>query len=66
MSTRPELSPNQSLLDPDRLEAAGRRLRRWLDGLRRPAQAESNGSTDIAWEDGEPRDGAGGPPTALG
>lgn len=55
MATTSTPHPHRPFIDPDRFEAAGRRLRHWLDGFARtqhPAVPED----DIAWEDGEPHE----------
>jgi hypothetical protein len=64
MNTSGNLGPVRSTIDTQRMEAAGRAVRRWLDTLkarivaRRPPERRDD---DIAWEDGEPEDQSGGP-----
>lgn len=54
MSAAP--NDNRPLIDPDQFEAAGRRLRRLLDRMRRLRLVGDSAETAIDWEDGEPRD----------
>lgn len=54
MATHLHPDPNRPLLDPLQFEEAGRALRLWLDRLL--GHAEPQGDTEIAWEDGEPKD----------
>ncbi len=54
MSTQSQ--PHRPLIDPNRLEEAGRALRRALDKLREKRVVAASPETEIAWEDGEPRD----------
>ena len=64
MDTSDNSRPVRSSIDTQRMEAAGRAVRRWLDTLkarivaRRPPERRDE---DIAWEDGEPPDESGGP-----
>lgn len=64
MNTSGNLGPVRPTIDTQRMEAAGRAVRRWLDTLkarivaRRPPERRDD---DIAWEDGEPEDQSGGP-----
>jgi hypothetical protein len=64
MDTSDNSGPVRSSIDTQRMEAAGRAVRRWLDTLkarivaRRPPDRRAD---DIAWEDGEPGDKSGGP-----
>ena len=64
MNTSGSSGPVRSTIDMQRMEAAGRAVRRWLDTLkarivaRRPPERRDD---DIAWEDGEPEDESGGP-----
>lgn len=65
MSTNGKTGPVRRTVDTQRMEAAGRSVRRWLDTLktrivesRRPISSRRD---DIAWEDGEPDDDSGGP-----
>ena len=54
MSTQSQ--PHRPLIDPARMEEAGRALRRALEKLREKRVVTSAPETEIAWEDGEPRD----------
>lgn len=55
MST-PSDPEHRPLIDPDAFEAAGRHFREWLNRLLARRQDETD--TSIAWESGEPDDGA--------
>ena len=63
MNTSGNSGPVRSSIDMQRMETAGRAVRRWLDTLkarivaRRPPELRD----DIAWEDGEPEDESGTP-----
>lgn len=46
---------HRPLIDPDQLEAAGRRFRHWLDSFAHAPQPNTV-ADDIAWEDGEPHE----------
>lgn len=65
MSTSGKSGPVRRTIDIQRMEAAGRSVRRWLDTLRtRIAESRrplSPRRDDIDWEDGEPDDDPGGP-----
>jgi len=50
-----------TLIDPALLEEAGRAVRLWLDRLLHGRDTEPD--TSIAWEDGEPHDDPGRPPS---
>jgi hypothetical protein len=47
---------HRPLLDPHHMEEAGRTLRRMLERLKAPRQAQKSVPDDIAWEDGEPNE----------
>lgn len=64
MNTSGNLGPVRSTIDTQRMEAAGRAVRRWLDTLKARIMARRQpdaADEDIAWEDGEPEDQSGGP-----
>lgn len=64
MSTSGNSGRAGSSIDLQRMEAAGRAVRRWLDALKArivARRASVRVADDIAWEDGEPDDESGGP-----
>jgi len=54
MASQMNHDPQRPLLDPIQFEQAGRALKQWLD--RMLSHAAPRRDTEIAWEDGEPRD----------
>ncbi len=63
-NTTGNLGPVRPMIDTQRMEAAGRAVRRWLDTLKARIVARrvpEPVDDDIAWEDGEPKDEAATP-----
>jgi hypothetical protein len=64
MDTSSNSGPARTTIDMQRMEAAGRAVRRWLDTLKARIVARRTPeplNDDIAWEDGEPEEDSATP-----